>query len=181
MSIRRLSGGDGRRVIVDELAQFLELVAGLRGALQNRVGAEAGGGGLRPQDGGAIAGAAIEQDRAGKIAERLRLRGDGLVLGDVVIGHGQVAIDEAVAQCGDFGFLARQLVVGLAVGAVVDDGADAARGDVREIVRRELRGDEDVVFKLCDPGHAGRLSRSNRPVPDAIRAGAIIALAETGG
>src|SRR5690606_738414 len=77
--------------------------------------------------------------RGQRLPHRLRvLRCDGAA------HHRQVNIAKAGGPGGLTYFFTRRLVTGLAVRPVVNDGAEAERGDLRKVLRRDLAGHGEV-------------------------------------
>jgi hypothetical protein len=113
-------------------AQRRQIVAGVGRGGEDRVRIEMMRFCQRPEGGRAGAGAAEREHGPLKLGERIG-KGHNVVIGDLAGDHRDVAIGEAdpFRRGGDRG--ARRLVLGLAVGAVVDDRAKALGGERPEV------------------------------------------------
>ena len=103
------------------LAKRLKVIASLGDDLQSAIDAEPGDRRLRPKHRAARTGAAVEENRARKIIQKLREGIDDIVVGHVRIRDRQVAEHKPMAKRGHFRHVIWQLIYRLAVRAVVHD------------------------------------------------------------
>jgi hypothetical protein len=120
-----------------------------------------------PQRGGARAGAAERQHRAGHVLQRARKLDDVRIL-QLARHDRNMPVVQARRPRRRLQGLTGRLVIRLAIRAVVDDTAKALRSERDDVGRADLRGDAQLVGEFLGL-HGVNLQRQNQPAMNGIR------------
>ena len=159
----------GAAPLLQPRPQAFEVVARLGRGLEDGIGIEVPGFGQGPQGGGAGAGPAEGQHGPPHFAQRLR-ESFGILVRDLAGHYRDVPVGEPQALGRRREGFAARLVLGLSIGAVVDDGLEPlGRRDPEvlfgELVRDRQKGSDLRELHGTMPRRLGKARRLARPAP----------------